>query len=64
MSQQVGGLLIVHTDVVIREHPGKEVVNLSGNIQDVTDSATKNIHMLVFSPLLVSLTVMQNIRIL
>ncbi len=41
MGQQVGGLLIVHSDVVIREHPWEEVVNLSGNVQDVTHSATK-----------------------
>lgn len=55
VGQQVSGLLIVHTDVVIREHPREEVVNLSGNIQDVTNSATKTITRLLFQRLLVYL---------
>lgn len=41
VRQQVRGLHIVHPDVVIGEHPWEEVINLSGNIQDVTHSATK-----------------------
>lgn len=43
VGQQVGSILIVHTDVVIQEHPWKEVVDLSGNIQDVTHSATRTV---------------------
>lgn len=41
MGQQVGGLLVVHTDVVIREHPREEVVDFSSDVQDVTHSANK-----------------------
>lgn len=40
VGQQVCSILIVHTDVMIREHPWEEVVNLSGDIQNVTHSAT------------------------
>lgn len=36
--QQVGGLLIVHSDVMVLKHPGKEVVYLPGHVQDVTHS--------------------------
>lgn len=41
VGQQVGGVLVVHANIVIREHPWEEVVNLSGDIQDVTHSETK-----------------------
>lgn len=41
VRQQVCGLLIVHPNVVIREHPWEEVIDLSGNIQDITHSAAK-----------------------
>lgn len=40
VGQQVSGILVVHADVVIREHPWEEVVNLSGNVQNVANSAT------------------------
>lgn len=33
--QQVGGLFIVHSDVVVLKHPRKEVVYLPGHVQDV-----------------------------
>lgn len=36
--QQVGGLFIVHSDVVILEHPWEEVVDLPGHVQDVVHS--------------------------
>lgn len=35
ISQQVGGLLVVNTDVVVLKHTGEEVVNLPRYIQDV-----------------------------
>lgn len=41
VGQQVGGFLIVHPHIEIREHPWEEVVDLSGNVQDVTHSATE-----------------------
>lgn len=37
ISQQVGGLLVVNTDVVVLKHTGEEVVNLPRYIQDVLD---------------------------
>jgi len=52
VGEQVSCILIVHTDVVIGKHPWEEVVNLSGNIQNVTDSATKTNKALVFASLL------------
>lgn len=36
--QQVGGLLVVHSDVMVLKHPWEEVVYLSGHIQDVAHS--------------------------
>lgn len=36
--QQVGGLLIVHSDVVVLKHPWEEVVYLPGHVQDVAHS--------------------------
>lgn len=62
VGQQVGGLLVVHAHVEIREHPWEEVVNLSGNIQDVTHSATNTITRQVSPLLLISLTVTQHMR--
>lgn len=62
VGQQVGGLLVVHAHVEIREHPWEEVVNLSGNIQDVTHSATNTITRHVSPLLLISLTVTQHMR--
>lgn len=35
ISQQVGGLLVVNTDVVVLKHTGEEVINLPRYIQDV-----------------------------
>lgn len=49
VCQQVCGLLIVHTHIEIREHPREEVVNFSGNIQDVAHPATKTITCQLFS---------------
>lgn len=37
--QQVGGLLVVHSDVVVLKHAWEEVVDLPGDVQDVSDSA-------------------------
>lgn len=34
--QQVGGLFVVHSDVVVLKHPREEVINLPGHIQNVT----------------------------
>lgn len=41
VGQQVGGLLVIDAHVEIREHAGEEVVDLSGDIQDVTHPATR-----------------------
>lgn len=41
VGQQVSGLLVIHAHVEIREHAREEVVNLSGDIQDVTHPATR-----------------------
>lgn len=41
VGQQVSGLLIIHTHVEIREHAGEEVVNFSGDIQDVSHPGTR-----------------------
>lgn len=41
VGQQVRGLLIIHTHVEIREHAGEEVVNFSGDIQDVSHPGTR-----------------------
>lgn len=37
--QQVGGLLVVHPDVVVLKQAREEVVDLSGHIQDVAHPA-------------------------
>lgn len=36
--QQVGGLFVIHSDVVVLKHPREEVVDLPGHIQDVAHS--------------------------
>lgn len=36
--QEVCGLLVIHSDVVILEKPGEEIINLSRHIQDVANS--------------------------
>lgn len=36
--QQVGGLFIVHSNVMVLKHPWEEVINLPGHIQDVAHS--------------------------
>lgn len=41
VGQQVGGLLVVHAHVEVWEHAREEVVDLSGDVQDVAHSATK-----------------------
>lgn len=51
VGQQVSGLLVVHAYVEIREHAWEEVVDLSGDIQDVTNSATNNNNKQQVSPL-------------
>lgn len=33
--QQVGGLIIIHSDIVVLKHPWEEVVYLPSHIQDV-----------------------------
>lgn len=38
--QQVGGLLVVNSDVVVLKHPREEVVYFPGHIQDVAHSAS------------------------
>lgn len=35
MGEQVGGILIVNAHVVVAERPGKEVVDLPGNVENV-----------------------------
>ena len=35
VGQQVRGFLVVHTDVVVLEEAGEEVVDLPGHVQDV-----------------------------
>lgn len=37
--QQVGGLLVVHSDVVVFKHAREKVVDFPGDIQDVAHSA-------------------------
>lgn len=39
MLQQVGGLLVVHTDVAVLKQAREEVVDLPGHIQDVAHPA-------------------------
>lgn len=41
VGQQVGGLLVVDAHVEIGKHAGEEVVDLSGDIQDVTHPANR-----------------------
>lgn len=41
VGQHVRGVLIVHADVLVAEHPGEEVVDLSGDVQYEADSAEK-----------------------
>lgn len=48
VGQQVCSVLIVHADVVVGKHPWEEVINLSGHIQNVSDSATETKSGLVF----------------
>lgn len=38
IGQQVSGLLVINTDVVVLEHTRKEVINLPRYIQDVLNS--------------------------
>lgn len=35
--KQVGGLFVIHSDVVIFENPWEKVVYFSGDIQDISD---------------------------
>lgn len=50
MGQQVSGVLVVHSDIVVRKQAWEKVVDLSGNVQNKTHSAKKPI-MLIFTPL-------------
>lgn len=35
VGQQVSGVIVIHTDVVVTEGPREEVVNLSGHVEDI-----------------------------
>lgn len=35
VGQQVSGVIVIHTDVVVTEGPWEEVVNLSGHVEDI-----------------------------
>lgn len=35
VGQQVSCVIVIHTDVVVTEGPWEEVVNLSGNVEDI-----------------------------
>lgn len=52
VGQQVSGLLVVHSDIVVRKQPWEEVVDLSGDVQNEADSVKKHSNRWVFVPLL------------
>ena len=44
VGQEVSGLLIVYTDVVVGKRPWEKVIDLPGHVQDITNPVSNTKH--------------------